>query len=99
MDPGGAPMPPELPVCETSPAGAAPHPASRRLMMRPSVDEVRRVYGRFWGVGISLVARSYDSGTFSQSARVSISPDRFANSRSLSNALHREMTNRDAIKT
>lgn len=27
MGPEGAPMPPECPVCETGPAGAAPHPA------------------------------------------------------------------------
>jgi len=34
MVPGGAPMPPECLVA-TRPAGAAPRPASRRLMMRP----------------------------------------------------------------
>ena len=38
--PEGAPTPPECLVA-TRPAGAAPRPASRRLMMAPSVDEVR----------------------------------------------------------
>ena len=38
--PGGAPLPP------------APRPASRRLMIAPSVDEVGAVYARFGGRGL-----------------------------------------------
>ena len=36
VSPGGAPASPGCLICVTKPAGAAPHPASRRLMVRPS---------------------------------------------------------------
>jgi hypothetical protein len=38
----------------SSPRDAAPHPASRRLMMRPSTDEVMRSVMEVWRPGIRL---------------------------------------------
>ena len=60
-EPGGSPAAARVPGCEPGPRGAAPRPAlANASRWRPSVDEVCGVYGRFLGVGISLL-RSRDS--------------------------------------
>jgi hypothetical protein len=52
--PGGAPAPPECSICEIEPAGAAPRPASRRLMMRPSSGRGGCRIEEVWDAGISF---------------------------------------------
>jgi hypothetical protein len=50
--PGGAPMPPECSCCVHQPAGAAPRPAIKTPLERPSKDEVIAVYARFGTRGL-----------------------------------------------
>jgi hypothetical protein len=69
--PGGAPAPPECRLCVSRPAGAAPRPASRRLMRTP-LKRTRWMQDRcgfgggglfsaFWDLGSALVRRPVDT--------------------------------------